>query len=452
MDKDFLEKIVNILSNTYYGDVRLDKGYGIGIGKNKSRESINTSSSCGLCVRVLSDNKWHYLGFDNLEKEKILDQVKKLVEKAGNKKSKIILQDGWKIDKEIQVKKDPNNVSLEEKTQTIREIFKKVMENDKIINASSSISHSKSETLFMNTEGSVLRQVLPFFKFSIAATAREGKRIEQDYFVLAKQGGYELFENINIGQKINKVIAGATDMLKAEKIKGGRHDIIIDPEISGVVAHESFGHGLEADQALRDRSYLEKLKNKKIISDLVSIHDNGTLQGERGFFFFDDEGVKSNDTTLVKDGVLVKFMHDRQSAAFMDSTVTGNARAQDFSRKVFVRMTNTYIEPKDWKHDELLEETKSGFYLIRCLTGMEDPLGGNLQLMTHKAKKIENGELKGLYQGVGISGKVLEFLNNADAVTDDFEIRGSGCGKGHEDYVSVSSGGPFMRIKNAIIG
>jgi TldD protein len=84
---------------------------------------------------------------------------------------------------------------------------------------------------------------------------------------------------------------------------------------------------------------------------------------------------------------------------------------------------------------------------------MEDPLGGNLQVSARKALEIKNGKFTGqLFKGVAISGKVLEFLNNVNAVTNDFEISGSGCGKGHEDYVPVSTGGPYMRIKNAIIG
>jgi TldD protein len=282
--------------------------------------------------------------------------------------------------------------------------------------------------------------------------AREGKRVEYDYFILAKQGGYELFTSIDLDRKIEEVVNGSIQMLKAKTLKGGRHDIIVDPEISGVIAHESFGHGCEADQVLRNRSYLAALKGKKIISDLVSMHDNSSLIGERGYFVFDDEGVKSSDTVLVKKGVLTHFMQDRQSAAFMNSDVTGNARAQDFTRKVFVRMTNTYIEPGDWKRDELIEDTDKGFYLIRAQTGMEDPLGGNLQIVTFKAREIKDGELGGLHKGVGISGKVLEFLSRVDAVTDDFEMRGSGCGKGHEDYVPVSSGGPHMRVRKAIIG
>jgi len=447
-----MEKIVKILEKTSYGDVRLETGRGFGVGKNKSEENINTASSIGLCIRVFSDNKWHYLGFNELDEQKILNETKKLVRRVGNKPSKLIQQDPWEIDIEIPVKKDPYDVSQEEKINTVRDIFNRLIDNKKIINASVGLAHATSETVFMNTEGSVLRQVLPYFKFTMSPIAREGKRVEYDYFVLAKQGGYELFTSIDLDKKIQDIVNGSIQMLKAKTLKGGRYDIIVDPEISGVIAHESFGHGCEADQVLRNRSYLAALKGKKIISDLVSMHENSSLKGERGYFVFDDEGIKSSDTVLVKNGVLTHFMHDRQSAAFMNSDVTGNARAQDFSRKVFVRMSNTYIEPGDWKHDELVEDTDNGFYLIRAQTGMEDPLGGNLQIVTFKVREIKNGELGELHKGVGISGKVLEFLSRVDAVTDDFEMRGSGCGKGHEDYVPVSSGGPYMRVRKAIIG
>jgi len=447
-----MEKIVKILEKTYYGDVRFETGKSFGVGKNKSEENINTASSVGLCIRVFSDNKWYYLGFNEFNERKILNETKKLVRRVGNKPSKLILKDPWETDTEIRVKKNPDNVSPEEKVKTIRDIFNRLIDNKKIINASVGLAHATGESIFMNTEGSVLRQVLPYFRFVMSPVAREGKRVEYDFFVLAKQGGYELFTSIDLDKKIQDVVNGSIQLLKAKILKGGKYDIIVDPEISGVIAHESFGHGCEADQVLRNRSYLAPLKGKKIVSDLVSMHDNSSLKDERGYFVFDDEGIKSSDTILVKNGVLTHFMQDRQSAAFMNSDVTGNARAQDFSRKVFVRMSNTYIEPGDWKHDELVEDTDSGFYLIRAMTGMEDPLGGSLQIVTFKAREIKNGELGELHKGVGISGKVLEFLSRVDAVTDDFQVRGSGCGKGHEDYVPVSSGGPYMRVRKAIIG
>lgn len=118
--RDLMRKIIKILEKTYYGDVRFDTSRSFSVGKNKSEENINTASSIGLCIRVFSDNKWHYLGFNEFNEQKILDETKKLVRRVGNKPSKLILQDSWETDTEIRVKKNPNDVSQEEKIKIIR--------------------------------------------------------------------------------------------------------------------------------------------------------------------------------------------------------------------------------------------------------------------------------------------------------------------------------------------
>ncbi len=100
MIQDLMQKIVDVLSQTYYGDVRYESGQSIGIGKSKSEESISTGSSNGLCVRVISDNKWYYLGFDTIDKEKILGEVGRLVRRVGSKNPRIWLKDQWDLETE----------------------------------------------------------------------------------------------------------------------------------------------------------------------------------------------------------------------------------------------------------------------------------------------------------------------------------------------------------------
>ena len=101
--RDLMEKIVQVLDKTYYGDVRFETGNVLSIGKNKVEENINTASSMGLCIRIFSDNKWYYLGFDDINEEKILDETRKLVKKIDDKPSKLVIKDPWEIDKEIKV-------------------------------------------------------------------------------------------------------------------------------------------------------------------------------------------------------------------------------------------------------------------------------------------------------------------------------------------------------------
>jgi TldD protein len=50
-----------------------------------------------------------------------------------------------------------------------------------------------------------------------------------------------------------------------------------------------------------------------------------------------------------------------------------------------------------------------------------------------------------------LTGKALTILKSVDRVSREFALSGGSCGKGEEDYVPVSSGGPYMRCK-VIVG
>ena len=90
--------------------------------------------------------------------------------------------------------------------------------------------------------------------------------------------------------------------------------------------------------------------------------------------------------------------------------------------------------------------------LIRGYFGMEDPLGGGMQCTSKKGYLIENGEKTKLLKAITLSGPVLELLQNIDAISNSpTELRAGMCGKGEEDFVPVSSGGSFIRVKNALI-
>jgi TldD protein len=115
-------------------------------------------------------------------------------------------------------------------------------------------------------------------------------------------------------------------------------------------------------------------------------------------------------------------------------------------------MSNTYFEKGDWSLEEMIEDVNRGVYLVKSSHGMEDPLGGGIQISSQKGFLIEHGKLTQLLRQVTLSGKVLDLLQNVDAVGKDFRLHPGGCGKGYEDFVRVSSGGPSIRVKEAIVG
>ena len=46
----------------------------------------------------------------------------------------------------------------------------------------------------------------------------------------------------------------------------------------------------------------------------MTFYDDGTIKGSFGSFKYDDEGVATQKTLLIKDGVVTGLMHNRETA------------------------------------------------------------------------------------------------------------------------------------------
>jgi TldD protein len=83
---------------------------------------------------------------------------------------------------------------------------------------------------------------------------------------------------------------------------------------------------------------------------------------------------------------------------------------------------------------------------------MEDVVGGGVQATALKGYIIKNGEKTQLVRRLSIAGNVLEMLKTVDAVGNKLSFNGGNCGKGEEDFIPVSSGGPHMRVELMVGG
>jgi len=86
---------------------------------------------------------------------------------------------------------------------------------------------------------------------------------------------------------------------------------------------------------------------KHFSSKELSIVDGAAVPGLRGSYHYDDEGTPATKTYLIREGQMVGRLHSRETAAKMNEKPTGNARAINYRFPPIVRMTNTYIEPRN---------------------------------------------------------------------------------------------------------
>ncbi len=250
-------------------------------------------------------------------------------------------------------------------------------------------------------------------------------------------------------EKIPVLVEKLKKLVTAKPIVPGVYDVITDSSISGLIAHEAFGHGVEMDQFVKDRAMAKEYVGKYVASPLCNMKDGAASALSTASYFFDDHGVLAHDTQIIKDGILVAGLSDLVSASQLGTEPTGNGRRQSYKRKAYSRMTNTFFEAGNDKLEDMIASIKHGYMLFETNNGMEDPKNWQIQCTAEYGIEIVDGKLTDNYVSpVVMSGSVPELLKSISMVSDEFKVIGSGsCGKGYKEWVRVSDGGPALKVK-----
>ncbi|KHE93203.1 MAG: TldD/PmbA family protein [Candidatus Scalindua rubra] len=434
-------------------EIRINEGRGTGVSYvGKELESIGESSMMGGCVRALINGGWGFVAFNDIEN--LPRYVKMACEQAmrvGNKD--VSLAETGVINDVVkpQVDIDPADVSLIDKHDLCQKYNNIILSSKKVQTSCVRYVDSHSTLYFANLEGSFIVCENIFCGVSVMAMAKDGMDVQQAYNSIGDLRGYSNVENFE--ESCEEVTKRAVDLLSAKPVDAGKYTVIIDPKLCGVFTHEAFGHLSEADFIYENKKLCEIMKiGKRFGSDELSIVDDGTLVGEAGYNKYDSEGTPTQKTYLIKDGILTNRVHSRETAAKMNEKPTGNARAISYGCEPIVRMTNTYMEPRDQTFEEMLAGVDDGIYAKGSLGGQT-----NTEMFTFSAEeayKIKDGKICEQVRDVVLTGNVFETLMNIDAIGNDLVLFGGlgGCGKGGQSPLRVSDGGPHIRIKDVTIG
>jgi len=316
----------------------------------------------------------------------------------------------------------------------------------RIVNAVSLYAHVTTRELFVNRAKSVFQDIRRG-QAVVQAVMREGDETVQLHAGDGHQGGYEN-SRIPAG-KFDELVHDCGRILGAPRLRPGLYDCIFSPEFAGITAHECFGHGTETDMFLKGRSRAQEYMGKRVGSELVNMFDSPAESGEAASFFFDHEGQPATRTRIIRDGVLVSGITDLNSATALGVPRTANGRRETYERKAYARMTNTFFGPGKDTFEDMLASTDSGYLLTRPSNGMEDPKGWGIQLEGYMAEEIKGGKLTGrVFTPVIVTGYLPDMLDSISMVGDKVTIFGLGyCGKGHKEWVKVTDGGPYMKLR-----
>lgn len=282
---------------------------------------------------------------------------------------------------------------------------------------------------------------------SIFSIVRRENKTKYSYSPFSGLKASELLEEIS--EKVDETVDISIKLLDSNPVTPGEYECICSPDVSGIIAHEAFGHGVEMDMFVKNRAKAAEYMDKEIASPLVTMHDGAASAIDVSSYLFDDEGVLGTDTVVIDRGMLKKGISDTLSALKLATTPTGNGKRQSFERKAYSRMTNTYFAAGSSKLEDMIASIEFGYLLDCPMSGMEDPKNWGIQCMVNYGLEIKNGKLTGnIVSPVVLTGYVPDLLKSISMVSDKVELCGSGaCGKGYKEFVKVSSGGPYIKAK-----
>ena len=179
----------------------------------------------------------------------------------------------------------------------------------------------------------------------------------------------------------------AARLLGSVKPPSERLPVVLDP-VASTAFLGVLSSSLSAESVLKGRSLLANRIGQQVASDAVVLVDDGRFLEGPAVAPFDGEGVATARTPLITAGILQGFLHDTATAARTGGGArsTGNAARGSHRTPPGVSPSNLYLEPGPEGLDELLAQAGRAVY-VQEVTGLHsgaNPVSGEFSVGGHR--------------------------------------------------------------------
>jgi TldD protein len=324
----------------------------------------------------------------------------------------------------------------------------------RVVQVSVALAGSWSVVEIVRPDGFVAHDVRPQVRLNVQIVVEQNGRRESGYHGLGGRYLYDrLFEEATWSRAIDIALAQALVNLESVAAPAGEMRVVLGPGWPGVLLHEAIGHGLEGDFNRKGTSAFSGRIGERVAASGVTVVDDGSLADRRGSLSIDDEGTPTQCTTLIEDGILKGYIHDRLNARLMGVEPTGNGRRQSFAHAPMPRMTNTFMLGGTEDPGEILARAGNGIYARSFGGGQVDITSGKFVFSCTEAYRIENGKLGAPVKGATLIGDGPTVLTRVAGIGNDMALdEGVGvCGKGGQS-VPAGVGQPTLLIDGLTVG
>ncbi len=455
--KPLLRKLINKLyeSYRYVSVLGTDtKGKTYRVSKTGTVVTDYFLAERGFVVRIHNGVNYSEYSFNDIDEDRLNTVVEEIHTKL-NRVPKDMIVNSYPVLQEEEITREfCGEVEIDPEQLTSEQILKDLTAvrdaalagSEHIVNFNVSYSFIHVSKIFLSGNKD-LEQSYMLGESSMFAFARREGKIKDYYKSLTGMQGYEITHKFK--ELYEYVVDQVIKLLDAKPVVPGEYEVICDPDIAGLIAHEAFGHGVEMDMFVKERAKGDEFIGKQVASVKTTMHDGAAAIKHMASYLFDDEGTLGTDTIEIQNGILKSGISDLLSALKLGTIPTGNGRRQSFERKAYARMTNTFFEAGDDSYEDMLASIQYGYQLEYMFSGMEDPKNWGIQCIAGVGREIKDGKFTGnLISPVIMTGYVPELLKSISMVSDKVELEGAGyCWKGYKEIVKTSSGGPYIKAK-----
>lgn len=317
-----------------------------------------------------------------------------------------------------------------------------------------SLAASHEVVLIAATDGTFAADVRPLVRVNVHVIVEKEGRREQASAGGGGRGAYgDFLTDKALVDYAKEAVRQATVNLDSVPAPAGSMPVVLGPGWPGVLLHEAVGHGLEGDFNRKGSSAFSGRIGEQVASPLCTVVDDGTLPNRRGSLTIDDEGVPTENTVLIENGILKGYIQDKMNARLMGAKVTGNGRRESYAHLPMPRMTNTYMLEGPHTPEEIIASVDKGLYAVNFGGGQVDITSGKFVFSASEAYLIENGKITQPVKGATLIGNGPEVMTQVSMVGNDLELdTGVGvCGKEGQS-VPVGVGQPTLKIDNLTVG
>jgi TldD protein len=445
-------------------------GFGGGAGT-----TVRDRGAAGFGVRVIHSGVWGFASSPIVTEDEIkritllateVAKASAIAKRADVKLAPVsAYQEYWATP----IKKDPASVSQEEKQALVQRVVDLVVKTKEVTSVNASVQLEHEWKYFASSEGSYIEQETWTTTPQFTVTARkDGETRTRVFTGVPMTGGWEVAEAAEMVESAERIAAEAVEFCTARPVEIGVKDLILTPSHAMLTIHEIVAHATELDRILGyEANYagtsfvkLTDVGKLKYGSKLFNVTADRIIPGGVATIGFDDDGVKTQQWPLIREGILVDLQTNRESAGLIGEKASrGCTSANSWRDYPFLRMPNVHVEPGPAGSptpEDIIADTKDGVLIDGRGSYSIDQQRYNGQFGGNAFWEVKNGKKTRMVSNVTYNAITTDFWGNLDAISGKESWRMYGTGgdaKGQPTQTnSISHGSPWLRIRKILVG